>query len=878
MKSRPGSFVNAAILFAGLFLGIELVAHFNWELQQPPPKPKKTFSGAMQALNFFASARAYPDNIISGSGFYRGHEFSQATLQKQSPQKSNATEWKLLGPKNVGGRTNAIAINPQNPNTIYVGAASGGLWRSFTAGVGASAWEYVDTGFPVLGVGAIAIDPGDTNKIYIGTGEVYGYQNALGGVTIRTTRGSYGIGILKTNDGGATWSKSLDWSYDQKRGVQALAINQLNPNIIYAGTTEGIYKSTNAGASWTQVHSILMVMDIDINPQNSDIVFASCGGLGSPGAAVYRSIDAGLNWQQLTNGLPINYTGKTILDIHQANPRIIYADVANDFRTVGIYRSDDGGDSWRRVSTLDIAQYQGWYSHFIWVHPTDPDFVIAGGIDLWKSTNGGMTFTKKSDWAAWQFGVVPVGGPEGPPNYSHADHHAVAGHPFNPGIVYFTNDGGVFRTTDGGETFEGLNGGYATTQFYNGFSSAISDSTLAIGGLQDNSTVIYEGTEAWRRVIGGDGCWTAIDPFNHNVMYGEAQNLFIFKSTNRGHESSWFSATSGINRSGAGFVAPYIISPSNGNILYAGTTRIYKTTNAAGFWTATNNNFTLDNNPVLSLAISATNSDTVYAATSPVNSRPHVFRTINGGASWEDITSNLPDRYPMDLAVDPNNSRNVYVVFSGFGSSHLFKSSDAGQSWADIGAGLPDVPSSAVIVDPQFPRHIYFGNDLGVYVSLDGGGNWQAWQEGMPIALVMDLSISPSNRAIRVATHGNGVWERPLIGDELSGIEQPGNPVLSFRLYQNYPNPVSLRAAAGRAETVIAYELQEPSSVAITICNLLGQEVARLVEPLQARGAHQIRLPVANLTPGVYFYTMQAGNTAAGGKSSVQTRKMLIAE
>lgn len=877
MKTRQVSFVNAAFRFAVLIVGFQIAAHLSQEAKAPPPPRKKLPPGAMHALNFFATSRAYPDKVFSGGGFYRAYESSQATLQKQSLQKSNATKWKLLGPKNVGGRTNAIAINPQNPNTIYVGAASGGLWRSFTAGVGVEAWEYVDTGFPVLGVGAIAIDPGDTNKIYIGTGEVYGYQDATGGVTIRTTRGSYGIGILKTNDGGATWSKSLDWSYDQKRGVQALAISPQNSNIIYAGTTEGTYKSINAGASWTQVHGVLMVMDIDINPQNPDIVFASCGGLGSPGAAVYRSTDAGLNWQQLTNGLPINYTGKTIIDIHQANPRIIYADVANDFRTVGIYRSDDGGDSWRRVTTLDIAQYQGWYSHFIWVHPTDPDFIIAGGIDLWKSTNGGVTFTKKSDWAAWQFGVVPVGGPEGPPHYSHADHHAVAGDPFSPDIIYFTNDGGVFRTTDGGETFEGLNGGYATTQFYNGFSSATSDSSLAIGGLQDNSTVIYEGTVAWRRVIGGDGCWTAIDPFDHNVMYGEAQNLNIFKSTNRGHESSWFSVTSGINRSGAGFVAPYIVSPSNSNILYAGTSRVYKTTNAAGFWTATNNNFTLDNNPVLSLAMSATNADTVYAATSPINSRAHVFRTINGGASWEDITSSLPDRYPIDIAVDPNDSRNVYVVFSGFGSSHLFKSNDAGLSWVDIGAGLPDVPSSAVTVDPRFPHHIYFGNDLGVYVSLDGGDNWQAWQEGMPTALVMDLSISPSNRAIRVATHGNGVWERPLIGDQISDVVQPHAPVFSFRLYQNYPNPISLSAVSGNHETVIGYELSEVSSVRIKVYNLLGQEVARLTKSVQGRGSHQLRLSVANFAPGVYFYSMHTRDAATGqSQGLLQTRKMLI--
>jgi len=865
--TRPPHPPSARQTLALVLSGLMLMSYYL--LSHPASKPHPP-SGAMQAFEFFAASRAYPNAIMPAQGHYRAFEYSKSNLQKSPAASHTAEPWQLLGPKNVGGRTNALAFNPLNPNTIYAGAASGGLWRSYTGGVGVEAWEYIDTGFPVLGVSAIAIDPLDSNAIYIGTGEVYGYQNSLGGVTVRTTRGSYGIGILKTLDHGATWSKSLDWSQDQRRGVQALALNPAKSAIIYAGTTEGTFKSMDAGASWELVHDVVMAMDIDLNPFNPDLVFVACGDLGSPGAAVYRSKNAGASWERLTNGLPVNYTGKTLLDIYAGDPNIIYADVANDFRSVGIYRSTNGGDTWERRSNLDLAQYQGWYSHFVVVDPANPDVVIAGGIDLWKSIDGGRTFARKSNWAAWQFGVVPIGGPEGPANYSHADHHAALYHPFAPGVVYFTNDGGVFRSLDNGETFEGVNGGYATTQFYNGFSCARSDSNLALGGLQDNSTVVYEGTAAWRRVIGGDGCWTAIDQQNHNIVYGEAQQLNLFKSLQRGHEDSWFSVSSGIfTRSSAGFVAPFILSPSDPQVLYAGTNRVYQSTDAASSWLATNGDRVLDGNPILCLAMSATNTDTVFAATSPINNSAHVFRTINGGLTWEDVTGDLPNRYPMDLAVDTNDSRKVYVVFSGFGASHLFKSNDAGLSWIDISASLPDVPSSAVTVDPLFPERIYFGNDLGVYVSSNAGASWQEWREGLPSAvLVMDLTISPSHRKLRVATHGNGVWERALLDEPDVSVHETPQNVVSFRLEQNYPNPFSLR----RGETTtIAYELKTASDVQLVIYNMMGQEVARLHEGLKSMGRHVVRFEEKNLVAGVYFYRLRAG-------SATQTRKMLLVE
>ena len=287
--------------------------------------PLKT-SGAMEALDLWANQRAYPNKIIPDIGYYDAYVYSKNNLIS-SFDNFDTTHWYQIGPHNIGGRTISLAINSLNPNTIYAGSASGGLWRSYTGGVGTSAWKYIATGYPVLGVGTIAISPTDTNTIYIGTGEVYGYQKSFGGITVRTTRGSYGIGILKTTNSGLNWSKSLDWSYNQRRGVQVVRINPLNPNTVWAGTTEGTYRSFNAGVNWTKVHSTIMVTDLIVNPSDTGMVLIACGNLGSTGNGFYKTINSGNNWIKLIDGLPSSYGGKALFCVYRTSPNVIYASI-----------------------------------------------------------------------------------------------------------------------------------------------------------------------------------------------------------------------------------------------------------------------------------------------------------------------------------------------------------------------------------------------------------------------------------------------------------------------------------------------------------------------------------------------------------------------
>ena len=830
---------------------------------------EERISGAYKALNFFSEQRAYPNNSIPDVSHYAAYEKVLEQRKTARELTFNTPPWETIGPHNTGGRTLAIAFNPQNPNTIYAGSASGGLWRSKSAGVGVVAWEYVPTGFPLLAVCSIAFAPGDSNIIYLGTGEVYNYQQAGTGAAYRSTRGSYGIGILKTMDGGQTWTKSLDWSYHQMRGVEVVRVNPLNPQTVWAGTTEGTYRSTDGGQSWQKVHDVIMVWDLAIHPVDTSIVMVTCGNFSSTGYGLYRTTDSGNNWNKIMQGVPTVYAGKGHLAISRSYPDVIYASFGNGFSSASgaswLCKSSDKGATWAIVSTVDYSRWQGWFSHDVGISPADTNLVIAIGIGVWKSTNGGTTLVEKAA-GGLVLGRPPIGGPEGPPDYVHADNHDIVFHPTDPNTFYLGTDGGVFRSLDAGETFESCNGSYQTVQFYNGFSSSPLDSLLSLGGLQDNSTIIYDGQLAWIRVIGGDGAWTGINSLNDNILYASWQSLNLLKSNNRGQ--NWFSVAVPSSYP-TSFIAPYVVAYDNPQILYAGRDRIYKTTNGGSSWVTTNNGLALDGNPAIALAISPQNSDVVYVATAPFSNPRGVFRTIDGGSNWVNITGNLPDRYPADLYVNPANEANAYITFSGFGSPHVYATTDYGNSWQNISGGLPDVPTSAVIVDPLLPDHIYVGNDIGIFVSVDAGSNWTDYNDGLPEAvMVFDLSISPTNRKLRVATHGNGAYERDLV-EETVHISEGKTYIRDYELLQNYPNPFN-------PNTTIPYSLGKRAEVSLSIYNSLGQKVKTLVNSIQPAGEHKTAWDGTNdqgikVSSGIYLYRLNvAGQTKI--KSMTLTR------
>ena len=378
-----------------------------------------------------------------------------------------------MGPNNLSGRTISLAINPQDHNTVFAGSASGGLWRSRTGGQ-AGDWQRIRIGYPVLGVGSIAIAPNDSTTMYIGTGEVYSYSGTFGGLVARTTRGSYGYGIFKSTDAGATWMKSLDWTNDQQRGVEAIKVNPLNPHTLWAATTNGIYKSTDAGASWEGLGIVLMCTDLIIQPSDTNKVMVSAGNFGSS-PSMYRTTDNGANWEDIK---PISFTGKTLLTQYPPSPDDVYASIGTydgeaAANNGSVWKSTDFGTSWTQLAVVNNS-VQGWYSHFVAVHPADSSQVVWAGVGIGKSTNGGSSYVGSS------------GG--------YSDHHAFAIDPVNPNILYVANDNGVYRSTDFGASFSYVSNNLNTGQLYSGFSNSATDSSLAFVQSQDHIPgYLYQG-------------------------------------------------------------------------------------------------------------------------------------------------------------------------------------------------------------------------------------------------------------------------------------------------------------------------------------------------------------------------------------------------
>ena len=844
-------------LLSILTIGVCSLIFYNLQLNKNnavEQEAKEAHSGAYEALMFNAERQAYPEDNIPNGAYSRAWE--QMRNNAAGSRGDDPLPWESLGPHNRGGRTLVMAFNPQNSNTMYAGSASGGLWRSYTAGEGATAWERVSIDFPVLGVSSITFAPNDSMTMYIGTGEVYNYFESGTGAAYRSTRGSWGIGILKSTDGGVTWAKSLDWSYNENHGVWAIKIAPDNSNLIYAATTEGVYKSTDGGGTWDLVLDVIMANDLVIKPSNPDHVIATCGNLGSEGYGVYRTTDGGVNWlKENGNTIPQVFNGKAQLAMAPSDENIVYMSVGNGFGfsdgASWLCRSDDFGATWEIRSTTDYSQWQGWFAHDVAVSPTNPNYLVVIGIEVWVSNNGGATLTLESEGGVG-YANPPIEGPDGGINYVHSDAHDVIFHPENPQIVFVASDGGIHRSPNAGLTWRSVNGALQTTQFYNGTSTSPVSADFFIGGLQDNGTIRWNGNDGltWQRKFGGDGSWTATSTGNSNTYYVSYQRLSIQKTTNNNNFQSipvWDA-----QEDPTSFIAPFVVAPSNDDVMYAGSAVVGKSMDAGNSWTTINSGNQLDGNPALSMEVSPENENVVYVATAPLDgNRGHVFVTVDGN-TFTDITQNLPDRYPMDITVDPTDEATAYITFAGFGSGHVFKTTDYGGTWEDISEGLPDIPTNAVIVDPLYPDNIYVGNDFGVFLSVDGGVVWNPYTDGLPnVSMVFDLKISPVNRKLRVATHGNGAYQRDLAEDFVSNE----NIYEDFEM-ELFPNP---------ATEYFTFSFNNPDNqnLRIEMIDATGRLLKVYFDETFTEGEQQLNVNVSDLPRGIYFLRLNTSDGSA---------------
>ena len=355
-------------------------------------------SGANKQMASWWWARAYPDPSNFNHNFYRDWIQAQAMRNREILSGANGVSeandidlfngnWTAIGPsQNIGGRILSIAIDPQNNNNILIGSASGGIWRTTTAGVGTNAWRPVTTNFPTLGVASIIIHPGNHDIIYAGTGEVYRTANSNIGYNVWKARGTYGVGILKSVDGGNTWTQVFNKSMSDLFAVQMLAFDHVNADIVYACTTDGLYRTTNAGASWTKILNKIYVTDIAINPINTNQLVVGVGNLLDADKGVYRSVDGGANWVKITSGLPASFEGFIRFDNVEITPNMIIATVGRDAGTSSneLYRSNDFGLTWTQLSNSNHCQYQFWFAHDVAINPTNSNQLIFAGVPLYR--------------------------------------------------------------------------------------------------------------------------------------------------------------------------------------------------------------------------------------------------------------------------------------------------------------------------------------------------------------------------------------------------------------------------------------------------------------------------------------------------------------
>jgi photosystem II stability/assembly factor-like uncharacterized protein len=806
---------------------------------------EKSPSKAGEALLFWNMSRSFPDGIIHTEKYTEALDALRTGVQERG---GFAQPWEAIGPSNIGGRTLCIAIHPADTNILWAGSASGGLWKSTSAGIGPAAWQYVETGFPVLGVSAIAINPDKPDEMYIGTGEVYNLENSAPNVAIRTTRGTYGIGILKSTDGGRTWAKSLDWSYGDLRGVQDIKINPLRPATVYAATTEGLMRTYDAGASWKKVHDNPMAVDIEIIWADTNRVFVTCGSLDDNAiSGIFSSTDGGKNFTKLTGGLPASYSGKAMITASNGQPGVLFASVGNAFQQEGLYRTANYGTTWQRVSTQNVAQYQGWYSHDVVVSDAFANTIIWVGIDTWKSLNNGFTVTKKSVWSAWYFGEVPAGGPEGPGNYVHADIHRVYFDDKDPKKLYLATDGGVFVSYNFGESFSGRNGGYQTQQFYANMGYSATNPKKAIGGMQDNSTAVYYGKTAWTRILGGDGQCAAIDPVNDSIMYGSSQYLRVYR-TDTDWDNYQYIVPEAADGEDAAFNGPFELAPSDPSIIYMGAQRLYRSDNRGDDWAMITTDPIANGDVILTIAPHPANADLVWLSTAPsVSDTARVFK-LNALDGIPQRIWGLPNRFCMDIAPHPTDENVAFAAFAGFGSRHIYKTTDGGITWQPSDTGLPDVPTNTLLIDPLQPDHIYAGNDLGVWVSTNGGTTWQLYSLQAPRSLlVMHLGIS-ADRKLCAGTYGHGVWQTDMVFRPINTRAVP-HIVTTFQVS---PNPAT-------DWIQLQYGLNRPAAPVFTVTDMYGRVLLENTTTFTPAGEHRHVFDVRMLPPGMYVVSLQVG-------------------
>ncbi len=765
---RPG-LLAAIVVFGAVALGCSAR---KARLEEEPERQTPTNAWFMQQ-------RMSGTAKVPGGARERALQEARAAAQNRAAAggvSSAPGVWVPAGPTNIGGRVTALALDPNNVNHIWAGAAAGGVLHSTDAG---TTWTPVFDSVPLLPVGAIATHPTDSNTVYVGTGEANGAGYSYDG-----------DGVFKTINGGATWTAL---GLAESKRIGRIAIDPVTPDRVFVAATgdvytpdsfRGVYRSTNGGASWTRVLFVANTagaVDLAIDPSNTNRIFAAIWEhystptawiAGGTNSGLWRSQDGGDTWTRLTSGLPAASptVGRIGIAIAASSPSTVYALYLNDpGNLIGVYKSTNSGNTWARVDPVGgpLQTFNGGYGYYfaqIRVDPADANRVFALDVYWAISTNGGANWTVRTSGL-------------------HVDHHDLL---ITPGRLIMGNDGGIYTSTNGGTNWT-KSPNLFISQFYDLGIDPVNPLNR-YGGLQDNGSVrtTTGGQSNWTSVNGGDGFHCEVDPIAPLRVYCESQYGNIVRSSNGG--ASFSSGVSGISPSDrTNWNAPIVHDPAQTQRLYTGTYRVYRSTNGAANWTAISADLsngqpiaaegeaggipdrsgrahlasTVDGT-VTTIAVSPLDGNILWVGTDDGN----VWVTTNQGGAWTQVDVPGRTEWVTRVEADPFSSQSAYATFSGYrnGSKQprVFRTTNLGNTWTDIGGDLPDAPVNCLNADPLWLGRLFACTDIGVYVTDDWGVSWLPMDGGMPPIVVHDLDLVPSPRTLFAGTHARSMYSYSL--------------------------------------------------------------------------------------------------------------------
>lgn len=880
-----------------------------------------------------------PDNIRAKElEFAHKLDASQRFKSSQASEEIDIVE---AGPNDVGGRTRGLGIDSRNSDIILAGGASGGMWKSSNGG---NSWAQTSDLGQNLGVTSLVQDPSNLDTWYYSTGEFSGASSRARGGGGRL----YGSGIYVSNDNGDSWSQiqataDNDVSFNSEFDfISRVEISPTTGTAFFASHGDGIYRSTNQFTTNSLVlggFNQHIYSDVQVAPNGNVVAVISApfnGFSQSNSSGVYISSDDGLTWTDVTPNSYPSSPGRGVLGLSQSDPvfYVFVADVPDNSSQPSLYafdasdinnvtaedRTDNIPNFGEPVGDLNL---QGGYNMVCEVHPTDSDFIVIGGTNLFRSEDGFATPAADEDNNGIsdnsETGKFWVGGYAKANNvnqYSrhHPDQHAVVFDPNNSNRIFSSHDGGISvasNITSANISWTDLNNGYNVTQFYTVSLHPNAGDERVIGGTQDNGSPFFRysnitGTSDSFDYSSGDGAYQYLGT---NYMTTSSQNgrLIQYQYSALG-EPTGFSYISPLAASSQLFIHPYLVNHNNEDIIfYPSGFRLYRNDMATTLerntdepdgtsegWTQLSNLLTTPGTLISTLALSTTNpTDVLYYASYSESQAPKIYRLENASTATEtsDLTvieitaqnsTSVPPEgaYIHDIAIAEDNGNELIAVVSNYSTESIYYTSNGGSSWTGIGGNLepangngPSVRTAAIAKTSNGEKTYYVGTSTGLYATNDLDGENTVWKfQGASTignTVVEYLDYRSSDQTLAIATHGRGIFIGNASVSVSNESELTSNTPSKFSLEQNYPNPFN-------PSTSISYSLPASSNVTISVYDISGRKVSTLINNQSASaGTHQINFDATNLASGIYLYRIDA-NSVAENRSFTQIKRMTL--